>query len=336
MIGAVINHRYEILDLLGDGGMGAVFAARRTDTGALVAVKVLHRRLLAPGRTGVARFQREAQAAGLIESPHVVRVLDAGRDEATGLFYLVMEHLPGDDLQRIIDRVGPLGVEAVLSIAGQALLGLACAHEAGIIHRDIKPANLLLARGEGGALTVKIVDFGLAKVRAGALGDLDAVDLTDTRDVFGSPLYMSPEQAENTRDVDPRTDLWSLGSTLYAALTGAAPHAHVAEPRWRIIAICSTPAERLGLRAPWVPAAVEEIVHRAITIARPQRFPSAAAMLEAVRAVAPAGFALREEMIFPAAPDQRRLADALGDSTTEPPRSLESTAPDVNARASPR
>jgi serine/threonine-protein kinase len=316
--------QYEIVRALGDGGMGAVYEARRADTGELVAVKILHGWLLAPGRASADRFRREAQAAALIDSPHVVRVLDAGRDEERNALYLVMERIPGEDLQRVIDRVGPLRPEAVLSIAGQTLAGLARAHEAGIIHRDIKPANLLLSPDQGGAITVKIVDFGLAKIRADAPGIADTVELTNTHDFFGSPLYMSPEQAESTRDVDHRTDIWSLGGTLYAALTGRAPHRHVAQLRWMIIAICTAPAQRLRARAPWVPAEVEELVHRAIEIDRARRFPSAAAMLEAVRGLAPEGFALREGMLSSAAPDGYASGQiAGGDVPTEAPRPLE-------------
>jgi serine/threonine-protein kinase len=170
VIGETLDHKYRIVRLLGRGGMGTVYEAERLgDGGARVAVKVLHSHLLDPGGEARRRFEREAAVARSIRSPHVARVLDAGRDTATGQLYLVTELLEGEDLQQRLDRAGPLLPEGAIRVALQALAGLCDAHATGVVHRDIKPANLFLARGEGGAITVKLLDFGVAKIRVDPL-----------------------------------------------------------------------------------------------------------------------------------------------------------------------
>ena len=274
--------------------MGAVYAAEQWDTHERVAVKILHSHLVEPGGDGLRRFRREAEAARAITSPHIVRVLDAGTDEATGRLYLVTEHLEGEDLQRLLERVGPLPVEAALRVAEQALEGLVAAHEARVVHRDIKPANVFLARSPDGTLVVKLLDFGIAKVHKDRLEP--SVDLTTTGAFLGSPLYMSPEQMQNSRDADHQSDLWSLGCVLYSALAGRAPQQHLATIGQLVIATCTTPAPPLSQVAPWVPAEVAEVVHRALQIQPDARFESATAMLEAVRELLPPGTLTAESL----------------------------------------
>jgi serine/threonine protein kinase len=213
LIGETLGQRYKLVSLLGKGGMGSVYEAEDQETHERVAVKVLHSHLLESGSEGPRRFRREAEAAISIGGDHIARVLDAGTDEGTGQLYLVTEHLEGEDLQRLLDRVGRLAPEAALRIAFQALMGLCDAHKARVVHRDIKPANIFLARGRDGAINVKLLDFGIAKIRADPLGLPQAAGLTTTG-LLGSPLYMSPEQVQSSRDVDHRTDLWSLGTRL--------------------------------------------------------------------------------------------------------------------------
>ncbi len=149
-VGRTIDRKYALLRLLGRGGMGEVYEADHLGTGRRVAVKLIHGERLERGAEAEGRFRREARAVGAAHSPHIVEVLDAGEDAETGDLYLVMEHLRGEDLQHLLDRVGPLPPVVALRIAAQALVGLARAHEAGIVHRDIKPANIFLARGDGG------------------------------------------------------------------------------------------------------------------------------------------------------------------------------------------
>src|SRR5262249_12924010 len=154
--------------------------------------------------------------------------------------------------------------DAALRVAAQALVGLEKAHRAGIVHRDIKPANIFLSRGEDGRVTVKLLDFGIAKITLGPLDVPHTTGLTQSSGLLGSPFYMSPEQVQNSKDVDHRSDLWSLGSAIYCALTGRAPHGDAASVGKLILAICGAPARPIRELAPWVPAEAAAVVHRAL------------------------------------------------------------------------
>ncbi len=309
LIGETLDRKYRIVRLLGAGGMGSVYEAEHTGTRERVAVKLIRTEKLGSGSEAESRFRREALAASAIDSPHIVRILDSGADEATGDHYLVMEYLVGEDLRALVDRVGPLPAGVALRIAGQALVGLHAAHQAGIVHRDIKPANLFLARRGGGEIQVTVLDFGIAKIHAGRATIAHTTGLTTTGGFLGSPLYMSPEQVQNSKDVDHRTDLWSLGTALYAALAGRAPHQDVEFPGKLIVNICGTSAPPLQERAPWVTRELAAVVRRALAIDPGQRWPSAAALLAALQARlpegSPEGFALREEMLCGVGAEER-------------------------------
>ena len=203
-LGATYADKYRIVRVLGEGAMGAVYEAQHVDTGRRLAVKVIHRELI--NDAILTRFEREARAAGAIETQHIAEVIDAGKDAASGTPYLVMEYLEGEDLQHLLERLGPLPPDLALRIAAQACLGLAKAHEVSVVHRDIKPGNIFLARREEGEIVVKIVDFGIAKIKAAQLGQGEGTGLTRTGTIVGTPLYMSPEQARGVRDLDARTD----------------------------------------------------------------------------------------------------------------------------------
>jgi serine/threonine protein kinase len=200
---------YEVTEVIGQGGMGVVLKAFDPPLHRLVAIKVM-----APAVAGSAtarrRFTREAQAAAAVCHDHVVTV--HGVDEADGLPYMVMQYVAGESLQSRLDRVGPLELVEIVRIGLQTALGLGAAHAQGLIHRDIKPSNLLL---ENGLARVKITDFGLARMT-------DDVALTQNGVVAGTPEYMAPEQARGEL-VDHRSDLFSLGSVLYAMCTGVPP-----------------------------------------------------------------------------------------------------------------
>lgn len=200
---------YEIIDVIGRGGMGVVLRAFDPKLSRIVAIKVLAPELSA-NATARKRFLREAQAAAAVSHPHVVTI-HAVEDDAR-LPYLVMECIEGQSLAEKIEKVGMLGVKEILRIGSQIAGGLAAAHKQGLIHRDIKPANILL---ENGVERVKITDFGLARA-------VDDVGITRTGEVSGTPQYMSPEQATNSV-VDHRSDLFSLGSVLYTMCTGRGP-----------------------------------------------------------------------------------------------------------------
>ena len=199
---------YQIIDVIGRGGMGIVLRALDTKLNRIVAVKVLAPDLAA-NPNARRRFLREAQAAAAVSHPHVVTIHAVDEDK---LPYLVMECVVGQSLQEKLDRAGALRLTEILRIGRQVAEGLAAAHEQGLIHRDIKPANILL---ENGVERVKITDFGLARAA-------DDVAITRTGEVSGTPQYMSPEQARGEH-VDQRSDLFSLGCVLYAMCTGRPP-----------------------------------------------------------------------------------------------------------------
>ena len=200
----IIDGKYEIVRQLGVGGMGVVYEARHTGTGRRVAVKEILGDEVQHNEQLVERFHREARATGAIETQHIALVLDSGTDAATSHPYLVMEFLQGEDLQHLLARTGPLPEEVALRIVAQACTGLVRAHEAGVVHRDIKPANLFLARRDAGEIVVKVLDFGIARMKEVAAPENRA--LTTTGLLLGSPLYMSPEQVLRPKDVDARTD----------------------------------------------------------------------------------------------------------------------------------
>jgi serine/threonine-protein kinase len=296
----IIDGKYQIVRMLGQGGMGTVYEAKHTETARRVALKVIGGGLVNKSADTAARFKREAKAAGALETQHAIQVLDAGSDPITHDPYIVMELLNGEDLKQLIHRVGPLAPELALRIAGQACVGLQVAHDAGIIHRDIKSANLFLARRETDEIVVKIVDFGIAKIveeHAAAPGD--KANLTSTGSLVGSPRYVSPEQAKGTRDVGVRSDLWSLGVVLYELLTGTTPHAEIDGVFMIMTAICSTPAPPVQERAPWVPAEIAELTHKLLEIDPAKRFASASATLKAIRALLPGGLSIDAGMIGP-------------------------------------
>src|SRR5688572_15225240 len=218
--GDIIDGKYRIVRLLGEGGMGAVYEGENTRIHRRVAIKVLHSGVAEQGEA-VARFEREAQAAGRIGSEHIVEVLDLGTLEG-GDRYLVMEYLDGEGLGgRIKDR-GRLTPAELCPIAHQLMEGLAAAHGAGIIHRDLKPDNVFLLKQRGGQRDfVKLLDFGISKFNH--LSGDSGFSMTRTGAVMGTPYYMAPEQAKGSREMDHRVDLYAAGVILYEALTGQVP-----------------------------------------------------------------------------------------------------------------
>ncbi|WP_437760355.1 serine/threonine protein kinase [Sorangium sp. So ce1389] len=299
MIGELFNDKYRVLRLLGQGGMGSVYEVELVETGERLALKCAESELLNRSKSSVGRFQREVRAMGALDTEHIVRVRDAGTDPATGAPYMVMELLEGEDLQRLLDRVGKLEPDTALRIAAQVCVGLQKAHEARILHRDIKPANLFLARRGEGEIVVKILDFGIAKIKPEPHQGGPTTGLTRTGGILGSPRYMSPEQARGLSDIEYHTDLWSLGVVLYRALSGRVPHEHIEAFGELIIAICSVSPEPIQDLAPWVGPEVATVVHGALQFDAGDRFPSAAAMLDAIRPLLPHGFSLREEHLIP-------------------------------------
>ncbi|HTQ04401.1 MAG TPA: serine/threonine-protein kinase [Polyangiaceae bacterium] len=210
--------RYRVLNLIGTGGMGAVYRAEHVHMRKTVALKLLHPELLRVGEV-VQRFEREAIAAARIDHPNVVAASDFGKLD-DGSFYLVLEYVDGTSLRQLLER-GPLPAARALNIARQTVLALGAAHAAGIVHRDLKPDNVMLVPGPDGSDRVKVLDFGIARV-APPSENRDATKLTRVGVVMGTVAYMSPEQATG-QAIDERTDLYSLGVMIYEMIAGVVP-----------------------------------------------------------------------------------------------------------------
>jgi serine/threonine-protein kinase len=216
LVGRTLPGGYVILDLVGIGGMGRVYRAEQTNLGRTVAVKIIHPHLVGE-ENAAARFITEARAASRLNHPNSVAVIDFGKTE-DGQLYLVMEFLRGKDLARVAYEEGPLSFRRIVSILRQTLAALSEAHHLGIIHRDLKPENIILEQTRTGQDFVKVVDFGLAKIR------IDAVqpNITSPGIVCGTPEYMSPEQGRGD-PLDARSDLYAVGVVFYQLLTGRLP-----------------------------------------------------------------------------------------------------------------
>ncbi len=218
LLGTILAARYRIVELVGSGGMGAVYRAEHVHMRKAVAVKVLHKQMTAFPEV-VARFEREAVAGGRIEHPHVVSASDFGQLE-DGSFYLVLEFVEGQSLAKLVSKSGALGAQRSLRIARQIVEALQAAHGAGIVHRDLKPDNVMLIVKDDQPDFVKVLDFGIAKIKVEEA--VEQQNLTQIGTVFGTPEYMSPEQARGEL-VDARADLYTVGVILYEMLSGISP-----------------------------------------------------------------------------------------------------------------
>jgi serine/threonine protein kinase len=213
--GALFHQRYRVVRRIGEGGMGAVYEVVDDVTHGRRALKVMLPSAMEDADL-LARFTLESQVIGDIESDHLVRVQDAGLDQASGIPFLVMDLLRGEDLAALLAQRGHLPPEEVVVYLSQAALGLDKTHSASIVHRDLKPANLFVTRRDDGSPCVKVLDFGIAKVASGADNH--------TTQTLGTPIFMAPEQFRSPRGIGPRTDIYALGHIAYTLLTG--------EPYW--------------------------------------------------------------------------------------------------------
>jgi serine/threonine-protein kinase len=222
--GTVIAGRYRVERQLGQGGMGSVYLVQHVHTDQQLALKLLHAAVVSD-EVALTRFRREARATAKVDSDHVVKVTDADvAPELGGVPFLVMEWLRGQSLEEIVSRAGTLPSEEVVLYLRQAARALDKAHAVGIVHRDLKPDNLFLTKREDGTPLLKILDFGIAKLTSGE--DAQRLKATGTGQVFGTPLYMSPEQIKAELDkICPQTDVWALGVIAHRLLLGAEPWA---------------------------------------------------------------------------------------------------------------
>ncbi len=266
-VGQVINNKYRLLRLIGEGGMGSVFESRHEGLGTTVALKFLHPEL---GRRAglVQRFLQEARVSAKIQSPHVVRVADVDQT-STGLAFIVMEFIEGRTLQALYEELYRAGQRLsygdALEYAMQMLEGVDAAHRAGIVHRDLKPDNVMLTTGPRGEPLIKILDFGIAKLKV--TGELEK-GLTRPGVIMGTPEYMAPEQAFSADAVDARADVFSLGVMIFEMLAGRRPVGGD-DPHQIASQYLSGQVARLTELAPWVPAELAATVHRAMG-AKPQ------------------------------------------------------------------
>ncbi len=286
-IGQVVSGRYRIQQLLGEGGMGAVYLAEHTHMKKRVALKLLHAEMSQNPEVS-ARFEREAVAAAHIEHPNVAAATDFGKTD-DGSFFLVLEYLEGTNLRDAV-AAGPLGIARALHISRQIALALDRAHEQGIVHRDLKPENVMLVRRDDDPDFVKVLDFGVAKVTDAAMAERAAANpsqpLTRLGTVIGTPEYMAPEQALGEA-VTAESDLYAVGVMLYEMLTGLHPfqtNDRVAMLSFHIVA----PVPAMKDRAPGVdvPPEVEGVVRSLLEKEAKKRPSSGKALAAAIEAAA--------------------------------------------------
>lgn len=286
LAGRLLGGRYQLGELIGSGGMGEIYRARRTHIGDAVAVKVLRSDVVGNEKTRQ-RFYREARAAAMLHHPNVVVIHDFGEDDggAVGqIAYIVMELLNGRSLRQVLSDEGALDPLRAYSIVRQACAALEAGHRSGVIHRDIKPDNIILLSHDEDSDHVKLLDFGIAKLRDKALDTLSVENnLTNIGTVIGTPNYMSPEQCQG-EEADARSDIYSLGVVMYEILTGVMPFIAKTSTAVAIKHVTEAPRPLRELQ-PTLPAEVEAVVLNALEKtpeARPQ------SMLELARAFAAA------------------------------------------------
>jgi serine/threonine-protein kinase len=289
---ALIGQRfgnYRSISLLGEGGMGAVYLAEHPDIGRKVAIKVLRSEFSRDAQL-LGRFMNEARAANAIRHPNIIEILDSGTTEQ-GMPYLVMELLEGEVLAGRLRRLGRLSLPNALEFAYQSASAVGAAHRKGIVHRDLKPDNLFVVPDEHDPARerIKVLDFGIAKLQMRAVGDSVK---TRTGTLMGTPVYMSPEQSMGTKEVDHRSDIYSLGVIIYEMICGKPPffsegfgelvHLHLNVP---------PPPPRTLL--PSLPENVEALILKTLAKKPEDRYQSMAELQEAIKDVSAGAFAVR-------------------------------------------
>ena len=266
LVGTVLEGAYRITRLIGEGGMGAVYEAVQLRLNKRVAIKLMARDLAA-NREALARFHREAEITSHLGHPHLVTVFDFGQAES-GEPYLVMEYLEGEDLDHRLRRVGRLPIETTVHVVRQVASALNAAHDQGVVHRDLKPGNVFLVQVPGEPDFVKVLDFGISKMKAAR------TQLTSASAVMGTPNYMSPEQATGMLDdIDHHADQWALACITWEMLLGRCPFVadETAALLYQIINLDPHP---LAPRVPGLPPAVETALRRALRKKPAERFSS--------------------------------------------------------------
>ncbi|NRA33480.1 MAG: protein kinase [Polyangiaceae bacterium] len=280
VVGEVLQGKYRIVRMIGEGGMGAVYEGENTLISRRVAIKVMLGSV-AEQKDLVIRFEREAQAAGKIGNDHILEVLDLGVLE-NGDRFMVMEYLDGEALSDRITGLGRMTAEGAADMVRQTLVGLQAAHAAGIVHRDIKPENIFILKEKAGHKDyVKLIDFGISKFNA--LTTEDGFRMTATGVVMGTPYYMSPEQAKGSNKADHRSDLYAMGVILYECVTGDVPfHAKsFNELLFQIVLSDLKPAREI---VPDLDVGIDSIITKAMAREPESRFQTAADFIAALDA----------------------------------------------------
>ena len=279
LLGAVIDDRFQIMEKLGEGGMGAIYKARQISVDRMVALKILlHDQRGDP--ISVERFRHEAYLASRLKHPNAIVIHDFGQT-VDGLLYIAMEFLSGETLKQRLRRVGPMKVEGAVKIMTQTLRTIAEAHRMGMVHRDLKPDNVFLTEMEGDRDFVKVLDFGIAKLTAvqdGVEGYQGGLTLTGK--IYGTPNYMSPEQIRG-KPVEPQSDLYSLGIIFYEILAGRLPFVAQTPVEVMMMHLRDLPPALRSLR-PEINVELERTVLRALEKDRRARYQSADEFLEAL------------------------------------------------------
>ncbi len=274
-LGSLVNGKYRIVRLIGEGGMGAVFEARHEHLGSPVALKFLHPELAErPGL--VARFLQEARVSAAIRSPYVTQVIDVDQTQ-DGAAYLVMELLEGESLEQRLSRGSPLPLREALEIGVQILSALEAAHAHGVVHRDLKPDNVWLSPSPTGP-HVKLLDFGIAKLKVSMSSEYRGVN-TRPGSMMGTPAYMAPEQAISADQVDARADIYSFGVILYEMLSGKRP-VDADDPATILEKLVRGEIHPLASRNPSLPPALCALVDRLVA-PNPDERPASASYVRA-------------------------------------------------------
>jgi serine/threonine protein kinase len=279
LIGTIVAKNFRLVKRIGSGAMGRVYQAEQLSLGKMVAIKILRHELMADEKL-VRRFEQEARTASAVSHPNLIETFDCGRDDALDLAYIAMELLPGPDLALVIAREAPLPLPRCARVIDQVLAALEEAHAKGIVHRDLKPGNIMLVPRRDDPDFVKVCDFGIAKIKNG--NGRPRPSLTMAGLVFGTPEYMSPEQACGG-EIDARTDLYSVGAILYQMVTGHLPFP--APSATEVLArILRDEPERPSQRAfTVIPDAIEDLILRAMSKDREKRPQNAAEFRIAMR-----------------------------------------------------